>query len=146
MKIKYIIIIILVLVLIYFMKNGMSSNFKSMENKLYTIAYELGVNFINLIKNHSFPGIPTVMFDIDDTLLYVNDNDTLVPIKPIIKLLNYARKNKMKILIITARDSIFRDQTINDLKINKINYDYLYLRETPKDNYQNFKSDIKFKK
>ena len=144
MKIKYIIIIIIVFILLYFMKNGISSNFKQSKD-LYKISYELGVNYINLVKTHTFPGTPTIMFDIDDTLLYVNDNGTFTPIKPMIKLLNYARKNKIKILIITARDSIYTNQTINDLKINKINYDYLYLRENPSDNYQNFKSDIKKK-
>jgi len=134
-----IIILFLVILIILFMKE----NFKG--NDIYNVAYDLGINYIRMIKNMTFPGIPTVMFDIDDTLLYVNDDGTLTPIKPMIKLLNEARKNKMKILIITARDSIFTPETINDLRINKINYDYLYLRENPKDNYELFKSDIKRK-
>jgi len=139
-KIKYKLLIISVLFLILFMKITKSS----LDFNLHNIAYDLGINYIKMVKNNNLPG-KCVMFDIDDTLLYVNNDGTFTPIKPMIKLLNEARKNKMKILIITARDSIATNQTINDLEENDIYYDYLYLRENPKDNYQLFKSDIKKK-
>jgi hydroxymethylpyrimidine pyrophosphatase-like HAD family hydrolase len=119
----------------------MKSNFK--ENVLYDIAYDLGIQYIKLLNKNIFN--PTVMFDIDDTLLYVNKNNTLTPIKQMIKLLNYCKRNGFIILIITARDSRYYKETLEDLKTNKIYYDYLYLRESPKDDYHLFKSDIKKK-
>jgi predicted secreted acid phosphatase len=137
MEIKYIFLLIIVIVVFYSMKSGFTID-------LYNIAYDLGINYINLIKGFNL-GTPAVMFDIDDTLLYVNDDNSLSPIRPMIKLLNYCRKNKFKILIITARDSRIYKETEAELKKHHINYDYLYLRESPKDDYQLFKSDIKKK-
>ena len=116
------------------------SNMK--QNVLYETAYDLGVNYLNIIKKMNIVN-PTVMFDIDDTLLYVNDDYSLTPIKSMIKLLNYCIRNGFIVLIITARDSRSLAQTKRDLSKNKINYDYLYLRISPQDDYNTFKSDIK---
>jgi predicted secreted acid phosphatase len=112
------------------------------QNVLYETAYDLGVNYLNIIKKMNIVN-PTVMFDIDDTLLYVNDDYSLTPIKSMIKLLNYCIRNGFIVLIITARDSRSLAQTKRDLSKNKINYDYLYLRISPQDDYNTFKSDIK---
>ena len=113
------------------------------ESCVYEAAYDLGVNYLKLIKNN-FKN-PTVMFDIDDTLLYVNTNGSLSPIKPIIKLLNYCLNNRILVLILTARDSIYLQGTKNDLKENEIYYDYLYLRKSPEDDHKFFKSEVKRK-
>ena len=116
------------------------SNMK--QNVLYDVAYDLGVNYLNIIKNMDIVN-PTVMFDIDDTLLHVNDDYSLTPIKSMIKLLNFCIRNGFIVLIITARDSRSLAQTKKDLSKNKIKYDYLYLRISPQDDHQLFKSDIK---
>ena len=135
-------ILCLLVIIVIFLDSFMKSKFK--EYGLYDIAYDLGVNYIKLIKKSKIHN-PTVMFDIDDTLLYVNPNSTLTPIRQIIKLLNYCKRNGFTILIITARDSRYYKETMEDLRRNKIYYDYLYLRESPKDDYHLFKSDIKKK-
>jgi predicted secreted acid phosphatase len=112
-------------------------------SSLYEAAHDLGVNYLKLIKNN-FPN-PMVMFDIDDTLLNVNDDGSLSPIKPIIKLLKYCLNNGFIVLILTARDSRYLKGTKNDLKENGIDYDYLYLRKSPEDDHQFFKSEVKRK-
>ena len=132
---KIILIILIILIFVFF--NYMRKN--NFTQDLYEIAYELGVNYLKLIKKVKNK---CVMFDIDDTLLKVNGL-LLTPIKPIIKLLNYCKNNGITVLIITARDSEFTTNTINDLKVNGIFYNYLYSRQSPKDDYQLFKSDIK---
>jgi predicted secreted acid phosphatase len=140
---RIIFITIFIIIFIIMIKNNFREKFKeNFEDNLYTIASELGINYLKYIKKLNIKN-PTVMFDIDDTLLYVNDDFSLTPIKPIIKLLNYCLKNKITVLILTARDSRYVEQTKRDLSKNNINYDYLYLRISPQDDYNTFKSDIK---
>jgi len=120
---------------------------KSTFIDVYENAYQLGKKYIDDFPLSSVKNA-AIMFDIDDTLLAVNGLNglnglNLTPIKPIIKLLKYADKKGIYIIIITARDSIFTSHTKKDLKENNINYDELYLRKSPKDNYELFKSDIK---
>lgn len=112
------------------------------DNTLYNVAYDLGVTNLRYIKKLNIQN-PTVMFDIDDTLLYVNSDYSLTPIKPMIKLLNYCLKNGFIVLILTARDSKSIKQTKKDLENAGIRYHYLYLRISPQDDYPTFKSDIK---
>lgn len=121
-----------------------------MKKNVYGIAYNLGISYLNCIKyDPSF----AVMFDIDDTLLY---SKNFKGIKPIINLLNECNKRNFKVIIITARDSIYTEDTIQDLLnigiypnqdnlYNSNYYDYIYLRHSPKDNHNLFKSDIKKK-
>jgi len=134
-------IIIILIIIIFFYFNMRKDSFKG--SSLYEAAYDLGVNYLKLIKNN-FPN-PMVMFDIDDTLLNVNDDGSLSPIKPIIKLLRYCLNNGITVLILTARDSRYLKGTKNDLKENGIDYDYLYLRKSPEDDHQFFKSEVKRK-
>jgi predicted secreted acid phosphatase len=142
-----ILILIIVLILIPIIFNMISKFTGTDENsQIYKVAYDLGVNYINLIvKNKIINGTtPAVMFDIDDTLLFVpNKAGPLKPIQPIIDLLNYCRLHNFVIIIITARDSSWLKQTKDDLKKNNIYYDYLYLRQSPQDDYPTFKSQIK---
>jgi hypothetical protein len=124
-----------------------------MKNELYQVAYSLGTAFLRSIplsNNYA------VMFDIDDTLL---NSQTGRPIKPIIKLLGNCNLLGLKVIIITARDSIYTTETMQDLaKLNiypvyqqrfnnspteKFYYDYLYLRHDPNDNHNFFKSNVK---
>ena len=140
---KFFLILITIFITIFIISFKFMNNGKErFEDNLYNIAYELGINYLKYIKKLNIKN-PTVMFDIDDTLLYVNGDFSLTPIKPIIKLLNYCLKNGIIVLILTARDSRYVDQTKRDLSKNNINYDYLYLRISPQDDYNTFKSDIK---
>jgi hypothetical protein len=137
----YVLILIILLILIII---NFKSDFADSDMKLYDIAYELGINYLNVI-DYSGLSNPAVMFDIDDTLLKVpgKPGGKFKPIRPIIKLLNECRRRGLIIIIITARDSIFTRETKQDLSDFNIKYDYLYLRQSPRDDYQLFKSDIK---
>jgi len=137
---KSVIAILILILIISGIRINYFSNMK--QNVLYDTAYELGVHYLEIIKNLEIRN-PTVMFDIDDTLLYVNDDYSLTPIKSMIKLLNYCIRNGFIVLIITARDSRSLAQTKKDLSKNKIRYDYLYLRMSPQDDHHLFKSDAK---
>lgn len=135
----YLILIILIIFLVLYLNN--KETFKN--NNCYETAYELGINYLNSIEQN-IQNIPkmSVMFDIDDTILYVQENN-LKPIKPIIKLLNECIKRNILVIIITARDNKYREETINDLKKYKIRYSYLYCRQSPQDDHNLFKSNIK---
>jgi len=93
---------------------------------------------ININNNFFDLKHPAVMFDIDDTLIHYSGK----PIKPISKLLNECIKLKLIVIIITARDFRFKDETIKELKKHGIKYDLLYLRKQT-DNIRTFKSNIK---
>ena len=143
-------IIVVILIFYFFMKKTKNA---------YETAYDLGINYldtITLVPNYA------VMFDIDDTLIH-NDK----PIKPIIKLLGECNKRNLQVIIITARDSIYTEETIQDLldnfiypnpdnfievykkfqidfiPKNAVFYDYIYLRNSPKDDNNFFKSKVK---
>ena len=122
------------------------------NSDVYNRAYRLGVKYldtVNLQPNYA------VMFDIDDTFI---DSRHYKPIKPIIRLMKYCNKNDILVLIVTARDSIYTKDTIEELALNGIYskhdnfypsgknaifYDYLYLRKDPEDNHNMFKSNVK---
>ena len=118
----------------------------------YKIAYELGINYLNNIDLK--PNF-AVMFDIDDTLL---NTSNYKPIQPIINLIRECNKRGILVMIITARSSIYRKETIQDLEKIKVYskhdnyfecpsssnlYDYLYLRQSPQDDHALFKSGVK---
>ena len=114
---------------------------KFMNKNVYKRAANLAIKYIDktVIKPKS-----AVMFDIDDTLLFVNSNK-LTPISPMIDLLNYCIIKDLLIIIITARSEDYRKQTITDLNKHGINYSYLYLRKSPQDENNLFKSHQKEK-
>ena len=145
-------IIIIVLVLIYF--------FMKKQKNVYDTAYELGMVYLN---NLEYSPNYAVMFDIDDTLILSIRNK---PIAPMIKLLKECNKRGLKVLIITARDSKYTSDTIEHLMevgiypsenipefANLYNYidkpknagfyDFIYLRHSPQENNDQFKSKVK---
>ena len=144
-KVILIIFIIIIIITIFNFVDKRNFTFmKSSKQNIYDIAYELGVHYIDLgLYNKTKDRKKlAVMFDIDDTLLKFK-NDKPYPIQSIINLLNYARSKGLMIIIITARDSRYITETIQQLRQFGIKYDKLYMRHDPKDNYQLFKSDIK---
>ena len=136
-------IIILIILLFFLMR----------KDTVYERAYNLGVNYLNNTK--IVPGY-AVMFDIDDTLLSIKNYK---PIKPIIELIRECNKRDILVLIITARDDMYTKETIEDLinlhifpenfsnKYPKdaVFYDFLYLRHSPEENNDHFKSNVKKK-
>lgn len=144
-------IIIVVVLLIYF--------FMKRQKNVYDVAYDLGTGFLN---NIDYSPNYAVMFDIDDTLIFSNGK----PITPIIKLIKECNKRGIKVLIITARDSRYTSDTIEQLMENDIYpsesipeftnlynyidkprkavfYDFIYLRHSPQENNDHFKSKVK---
>ena len=140
-----IIIILLLLIGISILINTKNTNFTevitdNMRNKVYEVAYTLGMNYLKIANHNNFFDLkhPAVMFDIDDTLIHYSGK----PIKPMIKLLNECIKLNLTVIIITARDSQYTDETIKELKKHGIKCDLLYLRK-PTDDLRKFKSKIK---
>jgi len=143
-----IIIILILLLLIGINTNNFSTINKvnnspdspDMRNKVYEVAYNLGMNYLKISIDNNFFDLkhPAVMFDIDDTLIHYSGK----PIKPMIKLLNECIKLNLTVIIITARDSQYTDETIKELKKHGIKCDLLYLRK-PTDDLRKFKSKIK---
>ena len=130
----FIIIIIIITLVILFMP-------KKKQN-IYNVAYTLGINYLD---NFDYNPRYTVMFDIDDTLLLDGE-----PNKPILKLLKECNKRKIKVVIITARSSIYTQETIFELEEygitfnkGKYHYDFIYLRHSPDDDHELFKSNVK---
>lgn len=115
---------------------------------VYEKAYSLGKVYLDSFEPGSF--IPAVMFDIDDTLLFSKNFEGITPM---IRLLGECNKKNFFVMIVTARDSIYTKETIKDLENiglkqgigGPFTYNYLYLRKSPKDNNQNFKSNVKKK-
>ena len=140
------IILIIILLLILIGINTTNTNFTEvidspeMQNKVYEVAYTLGMNYLKISIDNNFFDLkhPAVMFDIDDTLIHYSGKS----IKPIIKLLNECIKLNLIVIIITARDFRFKDETIKELRKHGIKYDLLYLRKQT-DNIRTFKSNIK---
>jgi len=115
---------------------------KNIYSKNRKIAMELGINYIDSIKKikHTFNN-PSVMFDIDDTLI---ESSTGRQIKPIVKLLNKCASDGYGIILITARDSrFFTKYTETELYNKGIDYDILILRNPKYDDFYTFKSKKK---
>jgi predicted secreted acid phosphatase len=119
---------------------------------VYNLAHDLGRHYLDNLQ--LYPNY-AVMFDIDDTLINTKNYQG---INPIIKLMKYCNKKNIIVLIITARDNLYKKETIQELTFyniyskydnfyekpkNSIFYDFIYLRNSPRDNHNLFKSDIK---
>lgn len=143
---KIISIILILLITLFLLTLIPDSRIKNYNNdnpiiKNQNTAMELGINYINSIKKikNNFSN-PSVMFDIDDTLI---DSHSGQKIKPIVKLLKKCASEGYGIVLITARDSKFTKETEEELYNNGIYYDILFLRNPRYDNFYTFKSKIK---
>jgi len=145
----FIFILVIILIIIHLNKKEQFMKRKNVpleqiKNDLYLLAYDIGTEHLQKIKKQNKGA---VMFDIDDTLLEVIENESgrfnLKPIKPMINLLNHCINNGLLVIIITARDSVYKSQTIKDLNKWNIKYSGLYCRQSPEQDYEKFKSDIK---
>ena len=128
MRVLFIVILITLLILLFM---------KTKKKSIYSVAYELGKSFLDkmdLYANYS------VMFDIDDTLIYSKNHRKITDI---IKLLKYCKKKGLLVSIVTARDSVYTNETVKELKYHNIDYDILYLRHSPKEDHDMFKSNFK---
>jgi len=134
-------------------KNTKKDTFMSIPNaKKYKIAEKLGKLYINNNLQNSREQ-QAVMFDIDDTLLYIknnskkNENTVVSLIKPIKNLLDYCIKHDLLVIIITARDNEYKEYTIKELNKYFINYSSLFLHEgfegETNSDFNTFKSKIK---
>jgi predicted HAD superfamily phosphohydrolase YqeG len=134
----YFAILIIIILFLFNFKESFTTDDTML--KKYKTAYDLGINYIRIMSYHKFYNIkyPAVMFDIDDTLI----NYSGKPITPIIKLLKECNDLGLLIVIITARDSIYHDETVKELKKFDIPYEFLFLRR-PHDGINTFKSAIK---
>jgi len=142
-KIISLLLISLIIILIVLSKSRINSNECNEVNRNQKNAMELGINYIHSIKKikNEFNN-PSVMFDIDDTLI---DSQSGKLIKPIVKLLNKCSSEGYGIVIITARDSKFSKETESELYTKGIYYDILFLRNPKYDDFYTFKSKIKKK-
>jgi hypothetical protein len=135
--------LIFILIIIFWLFKINKSKFTFMKKEsVYETARDLGIEYLKMIKNKKQP--QAVMFDIDDTLLKVNGNDTFTDITPIIELLNFALYNNFLVIIITAREEIHKSFTIKQLNDRGIKYTRLHMRNK-NDDFITFKSNIKEK-
>ena len=150
---KLIILIVILFILLFLIKDNNSKLFMIPHQKKYKIAEKMGKWYIKEY-NSTFGIIPyksAVMFDIDDTLLYINEgknkDSKITLIKPMKDLLDYCINNDLLIIIITARDNKYRGYTVQQLNEYSINYSFLYLHESyqgeTNEEFNNFKSKIK---
>ncbi len=141
-KLIVLLLIVFIIFIIYNTKENTQEKFTN-DMGIYQRAANLGIRYLD--KMVYFKDKSGVMFDIDDTLLFVN-GDKLSPITPMIDLLNYCITKDLLIIIITARSNEYRTETIKHLNKYGIDYSYLYLRKSPQDdNDPNFKSKVKQK-
>jgi hypothetical protein len=135
-----IILIIILLIILNVLKERFYNDFDMTKKDINQTAYDLGINYLNIMNERDYYNLnyPAVMFDIDDTLIFHNGK----PNKPIIKLLNKCISEGLIIVIITARLSIFYNETVDELIKNKIKWTYLFMREA-RDDIHVFKSKIK---
>lgn len=95
---------------------------------------------MDILRNRVIRQNDAVMFDIDDTLIYINGQLN----QPIVDLLHYSKSLGYKIVIITARP-IFKpviNFTVRQLKKNGIPYDMLGF--TNAENKGAFKRDLPY--
>jgi len=155
MKLLFILFILL-LILLYLLNKKekfMKSSNKSFQIEKYRDAEKLGKLYINKFPFATIPEHCAVMFDIDDTLLYIpnkyekNVTNNLTIIKPIKNLLDFCIKKGLLVIIITARDISYKTATIQELDHHSINYSSLYLHQPYEgetlDDFTMFKSNIK---
>jgi predicted secreted acid phosphatase len=130
-----------------------SGHYYNTMNNIYKILYDYLINFPNRNKKY------TVIFDIDDTLVYtdhanifpykkfpnnwINGYMIFPPIPQIIKIIKLCYKLGFKIIIITARPYESESSSKKNLEIFNIKYHEMYHNHNYPD--LNFKIDLKKK-
>jgi|TARA_R110002153_G_scaffold120_2_gene761 hydroxymethylpyrimidine pyrophosphatase-like HAD family hydrolase len=89
----------------------------------------------DILKDRVISEKDAVMFDIDDTLIFINGQANL----PIINLLKYAMNLGYKIIIITARPANAITMTFTKWQLRKYGIPYHSLIITPAQNKGNIK-------
>ena len=90
---------------------------------------------VDILKDRVISEKDAVMFDIDDTLIFINGQANL----PIINLLKYAMNLGYKIIIITARPANAITMTFTKWQLRKYGIPYHSLIITPAQNKGNIK-------
>jgi len=144
MELKFTILLLLLLI-IFLLRKGETEHFMvPVSSKKYTIAERLGKHYLKTFQNVNNGELLAVMFDIDDTLISVKGQTLIKPIK---NLLDHCISKGLLVIIITARDSLYKIQTQQDLNKFSINYSSLYLHERipneTNEDFYNFKSNLK---
>ena len=107
-------------------------------DKVHYLLFNYLINFPKTGEKYS------VIFDIDDTLLYSTKdiNNYFAEIKQITNILKLCNNLNFKIIIITARPYMSKQWTIENLKLFNLSYDKLYFNN----NYPNTDFKIKLQK
>jgi len=108
------------------------SNSKLLVTEHCKIAYSA----INLLANMDLPNNPSIIFDIDNTLI----DDYQVPIKPIIQIYNYCKSIFIQPIIITNRmgtheNVIYTKKQLTECGIT--GYNLIYFRHPNENNMWN---------
>jgi hypothetical protein len=90
---------------------------------------------VDILKDRVISEKDAVMFDIDDTLIFINGQANL----PIINLLKYAMNLGYKIIIITARPNTVFTEMFTKWQLKKYGIPYHSLIITPAQNKGNVK-------
>lgn len=87
------------------------------------------INVINKLKTLVLPCNSAIIFNIDNTILKNGK-----PVIEIIEIINFSRKLNIDTIIITSRngDDDTINNTINELKTNNINYNFVYFHKINK--------------
>jgi len=91
----------------------------------YELAYQTAMDCLSKVELHRNDA---VMFDIDDTLLFADGRQRRIV--PIINLLYECIKKNLIIMIITARDDKYKNETVRELKRYKIPYDITFTKKS----------------
>lgn len=86
---------------------------------------------IDLLQNRQVGSQDTVMFDIDDTLIYQTLGPAYRPMKEMIMLANEAKVLGYKVLIMTARPHYKENVEATIQQLNELNIDYDILAFVP---------------
>ena len=147
--------------------------YKHWPNKGYYIkdlleAQSLGKKYIDSVVLKKVRK-PTVVWDLDDTLVFVNYNNNVLdnkknttlnkmnykstkrddpgyfykPNKPMVNLCKYFKKKGVTNIIVTNRDPYYKRWTAKNVKKYNIPIDELYTRRKPDDTVPSFKNAIK---
>ena len=127
-------------------KNWPKQNSEYVKDLMW--AHKVGRHIIDKYKDKSSNKPKCVVFDIDDTLImgdpeevlgfteidYGVDNLFVLPwIEPMIRLVDYAKSNGFKVILLTARPLKSRAASIENMNMLRVPYDALIMNEGDED-------------